>query len=207
MANDLATLRTRLAADLKDPAFGYWPSASLDYWLKDAVNTLYPRYARNIDSSVAGSRISAVDAQEWYALPTGMVEVDRADWYDNNTPANNLDELPLGTWLVDGANFRVNPAYAIAGYTFRLHGLGKYDLTTNYPGDELVPIIIARSSASAARYAMNDRINFRQWAETNPISSTSSGELIQMIADEERSVSRVEARIPRTMRAPVPGRV
>lgn len=203
MANDAATLRTRLAEQLNDPLFGYWSSTVMDNLIKDAINALYPRFFRWL--ATESQTIAAVADASWYTLPTDMVEVFRIDWLDSS--GKMVDAMPGGSWQVHGTRLQINPGYSLAGYTFRLVGAAKYDLTTNYIPDELVELVLSRARAEAYRRAMGDRMNFKQWAARSQVQNVSVNEMLGMIRDAEQKAEQLTVTTNRNMRLPVPGRV
>lgn len=203
MANDIATLRTRLAEDLMDPTMSYWSTTYLASILTEAINELWPRFGRQL--ATESQIIAAVDDQSWYTVPTGMVEVHRVEVIDSD--GQMIDELAPGTWDIHGTRIQINPTFAISGYTFRLVGLAKYDATVNLIPDELVPLVLARARAKAWQRALSDRLNFRQWATQNQIQNVSINEMIGMIRVGMAEFEDLYNRLPRARRRPVPGRV
>lgn len=208
MANDLPTLRTKLAVALSDPTFGYWTSAEMDDLVKDAVNNLWPRYGQRISGQSV--TIPLVTGTSFYAIPAGVVEVDSIQWL--NADGEFQDYLPEGSWLPtydgDGANIiQINPSYAALGGSLRLSGLRKYDLTTSLIPDNLVDLVISLARAEAYRRALGDRMRFKQWATTNQIQNVSVNEMLGIINESERKAAEMRQNTPRTQRRPVPARV
>ena len=201
MANDLAGLRTRLAEQLSDPAFGYWNSTEMGNLVTDAVNSLYPRFGRPMTMAT----LAAIDNEDIYTVPSGMTEVWRVEWLTD--AGEMVDELEPGTWEVVNGQFHVNPNYSTAGWSFRLTGLGRYDVATNLIPDDLVPLVLARARAEAYRRALGDRANFKQWAARNQVQNVSVNELLGMTQEAEALADKLTVTAPRTWRKPVPGRV
>lgn len=201
MANDLAGLRTRLAEQLSDPAFGYWSSAEMGNLVTDAVNSLYPRFARPMTMQV----VAAIADEDLYTLPTGMVEVNRVEWLDSS--GNMVDEMTPGTWEVTPGQLHINPNYSLAGWSYRLFGFGRYDVTTNLIPDDFVALVLARARAEAYRRALGDRSNFKQWAARNQVQNISVNELLNMTQEAESMADKLTVTAPKVWRKPVPGRV
>jgi hypothetical protein len=208
VANDLATLRTKLAVALSDPTFGYWSSAEMDDLVKDAVGNLWPRYGRRVDGQ--SITITLVPGTSFYTIPSTVKEIDSIQWIDSGGVF--LDYLPDGTWLPtydeNGTpKLQINPAYADQGGTLRLSGILKYDTATTLIPDDLTDLVMSMARAEAYRRALADRMRFRQWATSNQVSNTSVNEMLGVISESERKAAEWRQTHPRTQRRPVPGRV
>jgi hypothetical protein len=208
MANDLPTLKTKLAVALSDPTFGYWTSAEMEGLVTDAVNNLWPRYGQRIHGE--DITVALVEGAAFYDLPAGVAEVDSIQWVDGD--GQTQDWLPEGTWLptYDGdgvSSLQINPAYASMGGSLRLGGLRKYNLTTALIPDSLADLVISLARAEAYRRALGDRMRFKQWATTNQIQNVSVNEMLGIINESERKAAELRTNTPRTQRRPVPARV
>jgi hypothetical protein len=208
MANDLATLRTKLAVALSDPTFGYWTSAEMDDLVKDAVNNLWPRYARRVDGMTI--TIPLVEGTDFYTIPADVKEIDSIQWLDADGVFQ--DYLPDGSWLPTydesgTARLQINESYAALGGSLRLSGLLAYNVTTSLIPDNLVDLVISLARAEAYRRALGDRMRFKQWATTNQIQNVSVNEMLGIINESERKAAELRSNTPRAQRRPVPARV
>lgn len=207
MANDLPTLRTKLAAALSDPTFGYWTSAEMDDMIRDAVNALWPRYGGRIDGM--NVTIPLVPGTSFYDLPAGVTEIDTLQWL--NADGTLQDYLPAGSWLIHytdsgTSRLQINEGFAALGGSLRLGGVLRYDLATNLLPDRLVQLVVSLARAEAYRRALGDRMRFKQWATTNQIQNVSVNEMLGIINESERKAAELRANTPRTWRRPVPAR-
>ena len=208
MANDLATLKTKLAVALSDPTFGYWTSAEMEDLIRDAVNDLWPRYGHRIDGMTVS--IALVEGTDFYDLPATVQEVDSIQWLDADGAFQ--DFLPDGSWMIHSTDtgtqrLQINPNFAAMGGSLRLGGILKYDVTTNLIPDDITGVVISSARAEAYRRALGDRMRFKQWATTNQIQNVSVNEMLGVISESERKVAEYMSRHPRTQRRPVPARV
>ncbi len=208
MANDLATLRTKLATALRDPTMETWPSAELDDLLTWSCRSLYPRVAVEMSLPV----YPLVTDQEDYDIPSGILEVSRVDLAQVSDDSL-LYPLPGGTWEVYGdvwnstAKLFINKVYSNPDYYLVVHGYGIYDLVDSTPPDHWVPYILARSRAEAYRRIAGDRARYEQWLASNQTQNMSVNELLNLIQDADSEADRQWRTMPRTVRRPVPGRV
>lgn len=206
MANDLATLRSKLATALRDPSFAVWTSAELGDILTLAAAQLYPRVARPISSPIW----PLTELEEDYALPAGMLEVSRIDLAEVATD-RLLYPLPPGTWELNGdvysgsAQLFINRQFSNTDHYFVVHGYGTYDLVTANPPDIYVPFILATARAEAWRVMVGDRARFEEWMTLNQKENVSVNELSQMISQAEAEAERQRARMF-TWRKPKPAR-
>lgn len=208
MANDLATLTTKLATQLRDTDHAVWAEAEKQDLLTWATRGLYPRYARAMVEP-----IWPLDPDtENYALPTGMMEVTRVEQGEVATD-QFVRVLGPGTWYVygneldGGAALFVNRVYTDADYYLILHGFGRYDLVTNLPPDDFVPLILALARAEAYQRVSGERSRFLQWQASEQEQDTSVNELLGLIDRAEATALRYRALLPQTQRRPVPGRM
>lgn len=205
MPNDLATLRVQLGLQLRDTTHAVWSSDEKDALLTQAVARLSPRVMRYVTENVA-----AVADDYEYALGTNIRSVFRIDLIDAN---NNFSILPNGSWEMWGdqlgssaRTLHIGRAWVRSGVTFRVHGYGNYDLTTNFIDDSLVPLVLARARAEAYRRLGSDRVQFENWLATNQTQNVSVNELMQLINEAEREVESLD-RQSYTIKKPVPARV
>ena len=206
MANDLATLRVRLALALRDDAFAVWTSTELGDILTSASAQLYPRVA----VPMAVPIYPLVDDEEDYALPAGILEISRIDLAlvaDDTL----LMPLPGGTWEIAGdpmgstGRLFVNRSYSRVDHYLIVHGYGSYDLTTTLPPDIYVPFVLATARAEALRVMVPKRAAFEKWMTINQKSNVSVNEISGMISQAENEAERQRARM-KTWRKPKPAR-
>lgn len=212
MPNNLATLQPKLAQQLRDVDHGVWTSTEKDDLLTWAVAGLYPRYSRILDPSLIAQRITLVADTYWYSLPTGMLEAVSIDQLDAD--AKIIAPLDDQAWTQTGdpysgtAKLFISPQIVndLGGYV-RVHGHGRYDLTTNLVTDDFVPLILARARAEAYRRVGSDRVQFSRWLERNQRQNVSVNELMEFFREAQTEERRLTATTPRTWRRPVPGRL
>lgn len=211
MANDLATLSSKLATQLRDTGHDVWNSTEKDDLITWSVANLYPRFARYIDPSVVGAEITLVDGTYFYSVPSGVLEVSGLDWID--TDGDELGTLDGQAWQVTGDPFggtlkiRVAPRIVEQGGTLRVHGYGRYDTTTNLIPDDYVPLVLAQARSEAYLRMVGDRARFEQWLAREQTQNVSVNELEQMVNQAEGEALRLRATLPKTFRRPVPGRL
>lgn len=208
MANDLATLSSKLATALRDTSHATWNSTEKDDLVTWATAELWPRYARAMDPDAVGQEVALVADDYFYAVPSGMLEVEQIDWIYQSTEQGPLD---ANQWTTTGDEFagnlkiRVAPGIVDLGGTLRVHGYGRYDLVTNLPPNDYVQLILAKAREEAYRRVAGDRARFKQWLVQNQKQGISVNELLQQIDEAERHALRIEGRL-RTQRRPRPGR-
>jgi hypothetical protein len=140
--NDLATLSSALAVQLRDTDHVGWNSIEKDRLIELGVRSLFPRYSRYFDPSLPAQKITLVDSIYWYSLPSGMVEVSTVDLLD--TSSNELGPLDGQAWQITGdpysgtVKLRIAPRIVDAGGFVRVHGYGRYDSGRVGPGIALV---------------------------------------------------------------------
>lgn len=201
--NDLADLKTKLATALRDSSNNVWSAAELGNLLTWATASLFPRVVRGITKEVA-----SVDDQEVYDWPdTTMREISQIDWLDSND--NMILRLGGGSWETQGdvesgsGKLFINRVYSDGSHSFRVHGYGVYDLTTNLPPDRYIPLILARARAEAYRRALGDRSKFQKWQALNQTQNVSVNEMIQMVNEADNEAERL-GRMAFTWRKPKP---
>ena len=208
MANNLATLSSKLATALRDTAHTTWNSTEKDDLVTWAVASLYPRYVRSIDPTT--TTIPLVSSTYFYALPTGVVEISNIDLYNATTeygPLNGQAWQIAGDIYAGTGKLRLAPSFANTGDTLRLHGYGIYDTTTNLIPDRLVPLISAKARSEAYRRMAGDRARYEKWATTNQKQNVSVNELILLINEADNEALRLDHVSGVTRRLPVPGRL
>lgn len=182
-------LKPTLKTALRDTSNEIWTDAELDTILGyalDQVNQVRQRQVRDT--------IALVNDQDTYTL-TNVYSVNRVDLLDSDSKIVRV--LAPGTWEVWGDNespgqtLYINPNYARATYSLRVHGYGPYDFTTNTPNTLMQSVIVALARAEALRRLSNDRARFRQWAQTNPRGDTSVSEAIGMVNEADAEANRL----------------
>ncbi len=206
MANDLATLRTKLATALRDPTFAVWESAELDDLLTWACASLYPRVA--IAMSIPIWPVTS--DEEDFDLPLGMMEVSRVDLAQVSDDTLIMP-LPGGTWEINGdpwsstGKLFINRGYADPDRYYIVHGYGLYNLSTGLPPDTYIPYILAKARAEAWRRMLGSRARYVQWAKLNQKENVSLNELSGMLNQAESEAERELSRM-KTWRKPKPAR-
>ena len=212
MANDLATLNSHLDTMLRENvADDTWTSTEKNNVLTWAVARLQSRFARPLDPSAAANQITLAADTYYYSLPSGCKAVSRVDYVG----ADGTQKGPLanGTWELVGdvyagsGKLHVSPQVVLDGDELWIHGYGSYDLTTNYPQDYLLPLILAMARAELYRRLVASRENFKEWLARNQTQNISINELIQMVNEADREAKELWATTPKTWQKPVPGRV
>lgn len=208
MANNLATISSKLATALRDTDHETWNSTEKDDLVTWAVANLWggrPQIFRELDPTT--TTISLVEGTYFYAAPTGVMSVFALDLYNGTDEYGRLegDEWQLVGDPYSGMKIRVAPHIARTGHTLRVHGIGRYDVTTNLIPDDFMPLVLAIGRAEAYRRIAGDRARFEQWLSSNQTQNMSVNELLQMIDDAERIAARERASV-RVQAHPVPGR-
>lgn len=211
MANDAAGLLGKLETKLDDTSNAVWPDAELADLIAWAVSGLYPRYARTLNPSAGGTDITLNSGTIFYAVPTGCLEVTSVDWL--NDDGEELGTLQGQTWQMVGDKYgatlkiRVAPKIAEQEGKIRVHGHGRYDVTTNLIPDDLVPLVLAIAAAEAYRRLAGERARYEQYATRRPNQVVSMNEVLNYLANAEAEALRQRALNPATRRRPVPGRL
>ncbi len=206
MANDLATISSKLATALRDTDHETWNSTEKDDLVTWAVRSLYPRRAQPMSKPLWPLDPDTED----YAVPVGMREVNRVEWAEVATD-HLIARLPGDAWYLygdpmsDDLTLWVSRDYTGADYYLVLHGYGVHDFTSQIP-DDWVPLVLARARAEAYRRVAGDRARFEQWLSSNQTQNMSVNELLQLIQDADDEAGRLDRMLPRTQRLPVPGR-
>lgn len=204
MPNNLATLSLQLSIKLRDTDHSVWNSTEKDDLVTWATDMLFQDRPRAVQEIVV-----LADNDDQYTLAT-VQDVFRIDILDSDDKM--LMPLPRGTWELWGDSqspsqtLYVNPRYAKTDWTLRVHGYAPYDLTTNFPPNREVPLILAEAAAEATRRVIHDRARFEQWAHSNQIANISVNELIQMANEFEREAELLRNRL-RIIHKPKPGRM
>lgn len=208
MPNNLATISSKLATALRDTDHEAWNSTEKDDLVTWAVANLWggrPQIFRELDPTT--TTIPLVSGTYFYAAPAGVMSVFALDLYNGTDEYGRLegDEWQLVGDPYSGMKIRVAPHVAQTGYTLRVHGIGRYDATTNLIPDDFMPLVLAMARAEAYRRIAGDRARFEQWLASNQTQNMSVNELLQMIDDADRTAARERASV-RVQAHPVPGR-
>lgn len=207
MANDLATLTTKLSTALRDASNATWTSAELNDILTWVAARLFPRVSRELDPTAF--TITLVADTTRYTVPAGMLQVSAVEWL--NTDGDELGALSGQSWMVDGdwyastLQLHIPVAIADQGGTLQLRGYGRYDLVTNLPPDDFVPLILAEARQEAYRRVGADRERFKAWLSRNQSQNVTINELLQFISDAKGEARELRA-LTRVWQRPVPGR-
>lgn len=197
-------LKDTLERALRDETNEIWNTTELDIILGYAlaqVNQVRQRQVRDT--------ITLVNDQDSYVL-TNVHSVNRVDLLDADSKV--VSTLAPGTWEVWGDNnsagqtLYVNPSYARTPYQLRVHGYGPYDFTTNTPDTITQAAIVAVARSEALRRLSNDRVRFRQWAQTNPRGDTSTAEAIGAVNEADAEANRLLRSI-KMIKRPTVGRI
>lgn len=205
MPNNLATLRAQLDTQLRDVNHSVWGQTEKEQMIIHAVARLSPRVMRHIMEN-----IPAVASTYEYALDPDIRSVFRVDVLDAHS---NFSIMPNGSWEVwgdaegsDARTLHIGRAFVRDGITFRVHGYGNYNVTTNLIDDSMVPLVLARARAEAYRRMGADRVQFENWLTANQTQNVSVNELLQLINEANREVEMLDRQIY-TIKKPVPARV
>lgn len=208
MANDLATMRTRLATALRDAAHSTWASSEKDELITSAVEDLHPHITRPLDPT--STTIAMTLDTFFYSLPAGVLYVSRidhvgADGTEYGPVAGNAWEI-VGDPMTGAGKLHLSPQVERVGDILRLNAYGKYDVTTNLVPDRYVPLILADARAEAVRRVLADRERFLSWLSRNQTQNVSVNEMLQMLREAESESDRLR-RSFRIWQKPVEGRV
>lgn len=202
MANDLATLTSLLATQLRDTSNEVWTNAEKQNLIQLAVARLYPRVLKYTTVNVPvdqGASFFTVGGPT-----TPFVKIHRIDLWDTD-PTSRMSrmvmEIPGRSWevqgeVIPGESIRVvlHPTFSYnSSYYMVVHGFTQFDLTNNQIPDYLVPLVLARARAEAYRRAGADRVQFKNWLVSNQTQNVSVNELLQLIreaADEAEMEER-----------------
>lgn len=207
MANDLATLRGKLDAQLNDTDHDAWGQTEKEELITQAVNSLYPRVARPMSVPI----YPLTEDTENYPAPTGMREVYRVEVGEVATDL--LTRVLDGSWYtyddgLDGSlGLFVNKQYSDADHYYIVHGFGAYDLDTNLIPDALVQQVLANARAEAYRRITGQRARFLQWQASSHEQDVTINELLALTQEAQAESERLRVRLPRTARRPVPARM
>lgn len=211
MSNDLATLSSKLATQLRDTTHADWNSTEKDDLINWAVSTLWPRRRIELDPSVPGAEVSLVEGTYFYSAPSGTLDVVRLDWVD--TDGNEGGPVHGNAWEVTGdpwagtLKIKVAPALAELGGKLRVYGYAKYDTSTNLIPDYLVSLVLAKARAEAYRRLGADRVRFKNWQTRHPDVNVTINELLQLVNEADAEARQLDLELPTTVQRPVPGRV
>lgn len=210
MANDLATLSSKLATALGDTDHETWNSTEKDDLVTWAVADLYPTFARGLDPE--STTVTLVAEDYFYPLPSGVMEVSSVDIVTEDS--EEAGKVGQGAWSVMGPEWgaqkiRLAPVIVdtYAGGTIRLHGFGVYDTSTNLIPDHLVPLVIAIARAEAYRRVGGQRARFEQWQNASHEQDVTVNELLSLTQEAVADEERLRARLKRSVRRPVPARL
>lgn len=205
MPNNLATLRAQLDTQLRDVDHGVWGQTEKEQIIINAVARLSPRVMRHVMETIP----AAASTYE-YALGSDIRNVFRVDVLDGN---GNFSILPNGSWELwgdaEGSSARtlhVGRAFVRDGISFRVHGYGNYNVTSNFIDDNMVPLVLARARAEAYRRMGASRVQFENWLASNQTQNVSVNELMQLINNADREAEMLD-RQTYTIKKPVPARV
>lgn len=201
MALDLGP---KLEESLRDTANAVWGATEIDdilLYALEQTNRVRPR--------VVADTIALTADDDTYVL-TNVYEVFRVDLLDPDDKL--IMPLPNGVWEVWGDNqtagqtLYLNPRYARADYSIRVHGYGPYTYSgTSTPPTQVQTAILAIARAEAFRRVAGERARFEQYATANPRSDSSVAELIQQINESDGEAQRLLSEI-RLIKKPVYGR-
>lgn len=194
----LETMRQRLRDELFDADDDTWNAGEKDDILQMAVRQMQRRAARPIDPEDAAASITLVSEDYFYDIDSSFIQIDRVFYIDSNS-----DEIGymvsgwevVGDLLSGNAKLHVSPTTVEAGGTLRLHGWGRYTLTTQSASqtnailEEHVPYILSWSKARAFRRLVADRARFRQWQNSNQVQNISVNELMQIVNNAEQEAA------------------
>lgn len=201
MANDLATMRERLRQQLSDVDDDTWDAGEKDDLLYWALRRLNAKVPRPLDPTVSAQQITLVADTYYYALDSGVRNVEKVLLYD----ADGDYVTTITAWVVVGdllngtAKIHISPQVvdSYATGAVHLYASGNYDLTTNLIPDDYVAAVLSRARAEALGRLVADRARFKQWQVSNQVQNISVNELLQMVNSAEQTASEEEAFIKR----------
>lgn len=207
--NNAATLTWDLALALRDTTFSVWDSREMERLVIWAAAGAWPHLSREFDPSLSANIITLVKGTYFYAMPANMLAVSRIDFVDTN--GNELGPLQPGAWDTEGdllggaAKLHIAPGIVMTGGTLRVQGYGRYDLTTNYPIDDYVPLILAMAREEALRRMVSNRAQSTQWLATAQPQNMTVNEIVLMLNEAKQDVQVLRNRYRKWFR-PVPAR-
>lgn len=208
-------MRQRLRDQLSDQEDDTWSAGEKDDTLLWSVRRLNQRLPRPLDPESAAATVTLVSADYFYAIDATVTHVNAVEWV--NTNSDEMGYLEAG-WEVVGdlvtglGKLHISPQIVEQGGTLRLHGSGRYTLTTQTTSqtlaipDDYVPLVMAWARAECYRRLTADRARFVQWQVSNQIANVSINELVQMVNDADRQAED-EAIFLKRWQRPVIGRV
>lgn len=209
MALDLGpTLET----SLRDTANAVWGASEIDAILSMALeetNRARPRVVKDVMTIGTDVGDDLAEGEDQFTL-SNVYTVFRIDLLDENDKV--VRPLPSGAWEVWGDNMSsgqtvyVNPNYVRNGMSFRVHGYGPYDYTTNTPPLQVQQAILALARAEAWRRIAGERARYEQYASNNPRSDVSVNEILGQVNEADSEAQRLLGDI-KLIRRPLPGRV
>lgn len=208
MANDLATLTTKLSTALRDTTNAVWTAPELQDLLTWSLARLYPHISQRLDPT--STTITLVGTTYFYALPAGVLDVSRVDWVD--TSGNELGPVGPGSWEIVGepilatGKLHISPVIAQSGGTLRLNGYARFNLSSALMPDDYVQLLLALARAEAYRRVAADREQFKAWLSRNAGQNVTINELILLINEADSEADRLR-RQQRVWQKPVPGKV
>lgn len=214
MANDLATLTTKLATQLRDTTHETWTEAEKNDLINWSVADLAPAIMEYTTySQAADNGVNFITVGGALAPFARIHRIDLWDADPSSGISRMLMELPGRTWevqgtIVSGSSFRVaiNPIYAVTGYYYLIHGYMPYNTTTNLIPDNLVELVLAQARAEAYRRMGGDRARFENWLTQNQKQDVSVNELLQLIREAQGQADSLRARHTGRSKKPVVGR-
>lgn len=212
MSNDAAFFNGRLATALHVtgyPTGSPWTTGEVDDLIVWAIASLYPRWSRALDPE--STTVTVVADDYYYSLPSGVMAVSRIDRY--NADAVDYGPIHGGAWELVGdveagtGKLHIGASVADADDVLHLHGYGRYDVSTNFVPDYLVPLVLAKARAEAYRRVGADREQFKAWLARNQTQNVSINELLNMVSEARSEAERLEASTPKVWQKPVRGRI
>ena len=215
MGNDLETMRQRLRDALFDVNDETWNAGEKDDILVMAVRRLSRRLPRPLDPTVAAQTITLVDDDFFYAIDSGIANVEKVFYINEQSDRVGYMESGwevVGDILTGNAQLHVSPVTVNLGGTLQITGTGRYTLVTQSASqtaaipDDYVPLVLAWARTECYRRLVSDRARFRQWQNSNQVQNVSINELLQMIADADSQADDEWATVKRWQK-PVIGRI
>lgn len=177
----LADLRTRLAAELRDPTNATWNTTELDYLINQGIDAVAAFYPKEIVQTV-GTVSAGVNS---YAV-SSFSSIYRLDIY--TSAGSYRTEVPHAIggantgWEMHGGVLYLPPSrtYTV-GDTLRAWGYGGYiqlsasTSTTDLDVSAINAVLVFAEVAAYSRLTA-DRAQFQQWqANTNGVDTTALG--------------------------------
>lgn len=200
----LATLRTYVAQDLRDPTNATFSTGEVDDLINQGIDALAAFYPREIVQT-----IGTVATDVFTYAVTDFKNIFRIDVYKSDgdyraTLPHGYGDGPNSGWELHGGVLYIPPSWPlVAGDTLRAFGYGAYTelsastQTTDVDASGIWAIRVFAQSEAFQRL-MNDRAKFQQWQSDANNTDVSLVQLATVMnqarsrwADEQRRLRKI----------------